>query len=465
MKELSQALFDIYCLARPRGQDFGEASPVAAWQSDDAMSFGVALSAPSIGERFDIRSYRRRIDHVWAETASEQGFAHLSAARARIGDLLLEGAPPEALPRNMAARPALHDLKGRTAGSLLRILTAPSHHPAGWMLNQLYLSLPAPDANWAADCQTKNFHTRLWEAQLLATFREQGLLVTQPHPSPDFRIENADGAAAWVEAVTANPPVAYDHVNAPIAFPDAQSDLFFGTAAVRFAKTLGNKLERRYDQLPHVIGDPFMIAIADFHAPASMIWSREGLIGYLYGLSAEKAQVDGRPQAVARSSRRLRGPSAFPAGLFTDDRCSELAAVIFSNACSIAKLNRVAVSGLGAPSGLRYTRVGMFFDRSPGALVGIPFCHDVTSAEYRGLWPHGYEPWSAELEVFHNPFARHRVPIELIPEATHWLDQDGELTCSSVHETSILWSQTMITEESARPPGLADFLPNGVANI
>ncbi|MGA0534291.1 MULTISPECIES: hypothetical protein [Hansschlegelia] len=208
-----------------------------------------------------------------------------------------------------------------------------------------------------------------------------------------------------------------------------------------------------------------MIAIADFHAPASMIWSREGLIGYLYGLSAEKAQVDGRPQAVARSSQRLRGPSAFPAGLFTDDRCSELSAIIFSNACSIAKLNRVAVSGLGAPTGLRYTRVGMFFDRTPGALAGIPFCHDVTSAEYRGLWPHGYEPWSAELEVFHNPFARHRVPIELIPEAAHWFDQDGDLTCSSVHETSILWSQTMITEESARAPGLADFLPSGDAKI
>jgi hypothetical protein len=81
--------------------------------------------------------------------------------------------------------------------------------------------------------------------------------------------------------------------------------------------------------------------------------------------------------------------------------------VIFSNACSMAKLNRVAVSGRGAPGGLRYTRIGNFFDRSAGALKGIPFCLDVTSTEYRSLWPHGYEPWSAEVEVFHNPFARH----------------------------------------------------------
>ena len=43
--------------------------------------------------------------------------------------------------------------------------------------------------------------------------------------------------------------------------------------------------------------------------------------------------------------------------------------------------------GFGAPKGLRYTRMGSFFDRNPGALEGIPFCLGVTSAEYRALWP------------------------------------------------------------------------------
>lgn len=100
--------------------------------------------------------------------------------------------------------------------------------------------------------------------------------------------------------------------------------------------------------------------------------------------------------------------------------------MIFSIACSIAKLNRVAVSGRGAPQGLRYTRVGNFFDRTPGALKGIPFCLDVTSDGYRELWPQRYEPWSAELEVFHNPFARNSVPFELLPEATHCFELEGE---------------------------------------
>ncbi|RWQ12787.1 hypothetical protein [Mesorhizobium sp.] len=105
----------------------------------------------------------------------------------------------------------------------------------------------------------------------------------------------------------------------------------------------------------------------------------------------------------------LLGPTQFPAGLFANDRHAELSAVIFSNACSISKLNRVAISGGGAPEGYRYTRLGHFFDRTPGALRGIPFCLDITGDEYRGLWPHDYEPWTAEIEVFHNPFARHPV--------------------------------------------------------
>ncbi len=147
----------------------------------------------------------------------------------------------EPLPANTAPRPALHDVGNREPSTVFRALSTPSPHVAAWTLNQLYLAMPNPDKNWAGDCQTGNFHTRLWEAQLLASFRAQGLLVEQPHPSPDFRIENRKGGAAWVEAVTANPVTPYDHVNAPPSVqPEAREELFFGSAALRFAKTLGS---------------------------------------------------------------------------------------------------------------------------------------------------------------------------------------------------------------------------------
>lgn len=96
-----------------------------------------------------------------------------------------------------------------------------------------------------------------------------------------------------MEAVATNAAVPYNHVNAPFAdVPTDLEEIFFGAAALRLAKTIGNKLARRYDQLPHVVGKPFVLAVADFQASHSMLWSREGLIGYLHGLGATAAEVD-----------------------------------------------------------------------------------------------------------------------------------------------------------------------------
>lgn len=452
MKELPQRLFDFFALALPRGHGFGNRPPIEGWQTEDAIAYGVVTEEAE--EDYGILVVRRRIDGVWTVTKEEHGFCSREAARASLETLLIEGEAPEPMPPNTAPRPALHELDGRTPSDVFRALFRPSHRPAAWTMNQLYLALPNPDPNWSADCQTTNFHTRLWEAQLLASFREQGLLVTQPYPSPDFRIENRRGGAAWVEAVTANPPVPYNHVNAPPSRqPADKKELFLGPAALRFAKTLGSKLQRNYGQLPHVQGMPFAIALADFHASASMIWSREALPAYLYGFYAVT-----EPAPALRPASTLLGDSQFPAGLFADDRCASLSAVIFSNACSIAKLNRVPISAGAISPDFRYMRRGNFFDRDPGAFEGIPFCLEITSKEYQELWPQGYEPWSAELEAFHNPFARHPLPHELLPEATHWFEHDGEIICASHYETSILWSVTRVYDASAPIPTIEEIL-------
>ncbi|WIA62603.1 hypothetical protein [Stenotrophomonas sp. BIO128-Bstrain] len=80
------------------------------------------------------------------------------------------------------------------------------------------------------------------------------------------------------------------------------------------------------------------------------------------------------------------------------------------------------------------------------------------SDDYRGLWPGGSEPWSAELEFFHNAYARHRVSLDLVPEATHWFDQDGDRVCRSVYKHSVLWSRTMILNKDDKVPTLQDFM-------
>ena len=456
MRDLPQSLFNVYALSLPRGHGFGTWPPVAMWESDDHLTYGV-VTRNDLRYAFGVLAVRRRIDQVWSVIENSQGYATLNEAR-RHAESFLHDSTPLPVPPNQAPRPALHDLQGRTPGSLFKLLSAPSHRVAGWLLNQLYLAMPNPDHNWASDCQTANFHTRLWEAQLLASFREQGLLVSQPQPSPDFRLQDRVGNDAWVEAVTSNPTTPYDHVGSePTHAPDDRDEKFFGAAAERFAKTLGNKLQRRYHELPHVTGRPFVIALADFHAPSSMVWSRTALLGYLYGTSVEVTEADGHRAPMSRHQSHLLGQSRFPAGLFRDARHAELSALIFTNACTLGKFNRVAISAGADPDGYRYVRVGDFFDRTPGALKPIPFCLDITSDEYRSLWPHRYEPWSAELEVFHNPYAHSPLPKSLLPEATHWFDRNGETVSESPYEISILSSRTLVQNADQPMPTLEDY--------
>lgn len=128
--------------------------------------------------------------------------------------------------------------------------------------------------------------------------------------------------------------------------------------------------------------------------------------------------------------------------------------MIFTNACSMAKLKRVTISGSVAPDGCRYSRVGNFLDRTPSALKAIPFSLDITSDDSRGLWLHGYELWTAEMEVFHNPYARHPVCFDLLPGATHRLEQDGEWMCSFV-PVSCTSEERDSGTQSREPPGMS----------
>jgi hypothetical protein len=352
----------------------------------------------------------------------------------------------------------LYDLQDRIPSDLFKCLFQPYHHLAAWTINQLYLAIPNPDTNWAGDFQTDNCHTRMWEAHLLASFREQGMLVTQPELSPDFLIQNRAGDEAWVEAVTANPQIRFNHFNAePIDPPAALLEKTLGPAASRFAKTLRTKLQKGYDQLPHVLGKPFAIALADFHAPSSMVWSRASLMSYLYALHPTAAEAGSVRVALAGEELELLGGEKIPAGLFRSPVCSELSAVIFTNSCAISKFYRVPVSGGASDNDYRYVRFGDIWDRTAGATHGIRFCLDITSTAYRSLWPQGYEPWSADLEVFHNPHAKYPFPRSLLPEATHWFQQGDDIVCESHYETAILNSMTLVMPKSKPMPSIEEI--------
>ncbi|WP_175892904.1 hypothetical protein [Burkholderia cepacia] len=458
MNPLHPYLFDVFALSLPKGLDFGEDPPVSAWVGSGQLTVG-ALTQNRHSGKHGVLVMRRREDDVWAVLRRDTDSFSEEDAMAIIRQACDEPASPVLVPSGDRRRAPLWDLKGSEPSGIFKLLGHPCRERGAWILNQLYLAMPNPDPNWARDCQTENFHTRMWEAQLLASFREQGLLVTQEYPSPDFHVTNLKGGSAWVEAVTANPSARYDHACAGTnPFPLDRRERMLGAAAERYARTLRNKLSKGYTNMPHVAGKPFAIAIADFHAPGSMMWSREALMAYLYGVYVRKIEREGKIVAVAESVDTLPGDPGIRAGLFFTSEGEELSAVIFSNAATLAKLSRVPISFGGDSGAYRYVRIGEFADDTPGALCGIPFSMDVNSNEYRDLWkPYGYEPWTAEIEVLHNPNAKHRINPALFPEATHWLPINGVLDCKRYFRLSILKSQTLI-QPSSEPVPTVDSL-------
>lgn len=174
-----------------------------------------------------------------------------------------------------------------------------------------------------------------------------------------------------------------------------------------------------------------------------MVWSREALPSYLYGIQAKLVDGPEGPKAVGVPVSKLLGEKGIPAGLFRDPAMSHLSGIISTNAATLGKFNRMGFLAGWRPPGLSMIREGILFDRTPGAVEPIPFELDVLSDEYANLWDGG-EAWCQELEVYHNPLADHPLSRELLPGATHWVEVNGELVCYAFWENSVISSITRL---------------------
>lgn len=435
--------FELYAMTLPSGPNFGDARLMSTWRSDRATCVGATVWYPG-SQSYGFLAMRRRVDHRLAQVANEDGLGDHDAALDAMRTAMRSDAPPEPVPSGERNRPLLSRLDNRTPCDTFKLLTSTlSHWPALMTVGELYLAMPKPDDNFASDFQTANFDARLWELYLFACFREQGIAVSQDWPSPDFHLRSGTDEA-YVEAVTANPQEPRQPgFPRPRPAPQDRDERLSGFAAVRFAKTLRSKLQRAYEKLPHVRGLPYALAIADFHSPGSMVWSREALPTYLYGLLPSIVDGPAGKSGSMQPLAHLRGHPQIPAGLFLDPSMKDLSAVISSNGGTLSKFNRMGfLAGFRVP-GMTMRRSGSLFDRRPGVLEPIDFNFDILSNDYARLWPGG-EAWCQELEVFHNPLANAPLSFDLIPRATHWFAKDGEVVCQTVWKNSVLASTTRV---------------------
>ncbi|MEM7664128.1 MAG: hypothetical protein AAF292_17955 [Pseudomonadota bacterium] len=304
--------------------------------------------------------------------------------------------------------------------------------PARKVIEAISPWMTSSDPHLVKEFQESQFDQRLWEIYLWAMFRDQGYDVSHME-APDLLVKSPWFNFA-VEATTVSPSQTGPLKDHPKPRnPEEMSEFLHGYMAIKYASPLRSKLDkkdaqgRHYWEKPEADGLPFVIAIADFHHDAEldrlgpMTYSQGGLYSYIFGQRLSVVERDGRKVGKAEDIEfhEFNGKK-IETGFFKLEGTENVSAVLFSNAATLAKFDRLGVLAGFKPEDHTYIRQGFTFDPDPDAFVGIPFRIDITHPSYQ-------EFWGDEVQVFHNPNAKHPLSWEAFPDAVHYSHRDGEI--------------------------------------
>lgn len=290
--------------------------------------------------------------------------------------------------------------------------------PARGLLEELMHYFDNADGNFVEQFQSAAFDARLWELYLFALFTELGYGLDRTHNVPDFHCQGPLGYF-FVEATTVNPSATL-----PVVDESNRQAYFDHYVPRKFGSALFSKLNKttsgkRYWELPHVEGHPFVLAIQDFHEQQSMAWSSTALVEYLYGIhQVDRKMADGSVEIVSEriESHRWEGKE-IPSGFFLQPDAKHFSAVIANPSGTLPKFNRMGfLAGFGDRD-IRMVRKGFCYRDSP---ITQDFIAEVHSPNY-------VETWCEGLSVYHNPNAVHPLSAKSIPGAAHHFSREGRI--------------------------------------
>jgi hypothetical protein len=331
------------------------------------------------------------------------------------------------------------------------ILEDPGRAPARAVIKEIGPWLAPSDPHLVNEFQHKGFDQRLWELYLWAALKEFSLDV-ELLEAPDFHC-TGPGVDFTIEATTAAPSEKGALAEHPNPKTDEEREEFNKNyMPMKYGSALVGKLNKTDKQGLHYWehdeskNKPFVLAIADFHKPAdkdelgSMTYTQTALWQYLYGdrvhWEFEDDQLIIKPEKIGQHQY---GEKIVPSGFFDLPSAENISAVIFSNAGTISKFDRMGVvAGFGAEKHT-YLRMGVKYKPDPNSVIGETFALDVSSDDYE-------EYWTQEIQVFHNPNARHPLSFDALPGAIHHR-YDGGLIKSLTPNDAILNSFTVILKE------------------
>lgn len=305
------------------------------------------------------------------------------------------------------------------------LLRSRSREPARAVFKEIGPWLAPSDPHFVQEFQTKHFDQRLWEMYLWAAFRELGFDITQPE-APDFLCK-APGIEFTVEATTVAPSLTGPLANRPDpTTPDEMREFLEHYMPMKFGSSLTSKLNKRnklgesYWERGLTRDKPFLLAIADFHHDGSMTYTHSALWPYLYGRRVDWEVIDGQlsVRAVQRENHSF-GTKVIPTGFFDLPNAENISAVVFSNAGTLAKFDRMGIAAGVIPPKYRFFRTGLRYNPDPNAVIPEAFSEEVGLDSYE-------EYWSDELQIFHNPNARHPLDPHTFGGVTQHFFENGE---------------------------------------
>ncbi len=444
-ERIAQALFDVLAIGTRRAGVRLLAEELSWWATADEDAIGAVFLDRTDGDFCYVILARDAVGRFAAHEV-QCGFAseRIASVRLRLAmedlvrspdfnGVIVQGGEPRS-PLNLFIDRNVPDALLHPSFLVLR--DDPSRAPSRFVFAAISPWLVTSDRHLVAEFQGSQFDQRLWEIYLWAMFRDQGMDV-EHREAPDL-IVSEPGLSFAVEATTVASSRSGALSDLPaINTPADIAAFLLDYMPIKFGSALTSKLKKRnaagehYWEMRGCESIPFVLAIADFHrAPdpehgqpfGSMTYSQSALSTYLYGSRRILEQVDGKKARSESIERHVYRGKEIPSGFFRLPAAENVSAVIFSNAATLAKFDRMGVlAGQGDPLSV-YIRAGVLFDPDPDAFRGIPFRADVRDPSYQ-------ERWGDDVQVFHNPRALRPLPDSALPEAVHFREIDGTLMC------------------------------------
>jgi len=301
------------------------------------------------------------------------------------------------------ALPSLFDPvvpEDRLHPSFRLIREGPAHSAARVVMDRVFRRMGDRDGNFRQQFQSDGFDARVWELYLYAALEDAGYQVTQPGSAPDF-VLRSDEFQWSVEATTANLRPGEDQPD----FENSDELLAFlaDELPIRLGSPLFTKLQREYEELPHVEDKPFVLGLECFVTSDGFFFSERTVTEYLFGLrSHPERRPDGSLAVRSEPVTEHRvGDKVVPSGFFEQPEARGISAVIYSNSGTVPKFNRMGFQdGLGLDQ-VWLGRFGFCGNPDPDADRPTVFSYEVGTRR---------EVWGEGLVVIHNPHARHPLP-------------------------------------------------------